>query len=118
MTAFVHWLLARRYVLLVLAIAVAPMVPMLAAALLTLETIHRGPYQGLVSAAIAATGVLLIGAIVDTNVVFNMVGVATMVSGAALGALVGLTQSRFRRVCCFASLASCWPSCSGRMRTA
>lgn len=93
MTVFVQWLLERRYALLILAIAVAPMVPMLAAALLTLETIRRGPYQGLVSAAIAATGVLVIGAVVDTNVLFNMVGVATMLSGAALGAIVGVTQS-------------------------
>lgn len=93
MTAFVQWLLRRRYALLILAIAVAPMVPMLAAALLTFETIRRGPYQGLVSAAIAATGVLVIGVVVGTNTMFNMVGVATMLSGAALGAIVSTTQS-------------------------
>lgn len=93
MTAFVQWLLRRRYALLILAIAVAPMVPMLAAALLTFETIRRGPYQGLVSAAIAGTGVLIIGVAVGTNVMFNTVGVATMLSGTALGAIVGATQS-------------------------
>lgn len=93
MTAFVQWLLRRRYALLILAIAIAPMVPMLAAALLILETIRRGPYQGLVSAAIAATGVLVIGVLVGTNALFNMVGVATMLSGAALGAIVSTTQS-------------------------
>lgn len=69
------------------------MVPMLAAALLTFETIRRGPYQGLVSAAIAGTGVLIIGVAVGTNVMFNTVGVATMLSGTALGAIVGATQS-------------------------
>ncbi len=93
MTVFLQWLLRRRYALLILAIAVAPMVPMLAAALLVFETMRRGPYQGLVSAAIAATGVLVIGAAVGTNVFFNMVGVATMLSGAALGAIVSATQS-------------------------
>ena len=93
MTAFAQWLQRRRYALLILAIAVAPMVPMLAAALLTFETIRRGAYQGLVSAAIAATGVLVIGMAVGTNELFNMVGVATMLSGAALGAIVTTTQS-------------------------
>jgi hypothetical protein len=93
-TAFVHWLLRRRYYLLILAIAVTPLIPMLAVALIVLDTIRRGPYQGLVSAAIAATGVVALSAVVGSEpVVVGAVGALTMLSGAGLGAIVVTSHS-------------------------
>jgi hypothetical protein len=93
-TAFVLWLLRQRYRLVILAIAVAPMIPVLAAALITLETIRRGTYQGIVSAAIGATGVLVLGTVVGTDLrLVGVVGVVTMFSGAGLGAIMHSTQS-------------------------
>ena len=94
MTAFVRWLLRRRYHLLILAIAVTPIVPMLAAALIALDTIRRGPYQGLVSAAIATTGVLTLTLFVGSDPrIVGAVGIVTMASGAALGSMIGVTRS-------------------------
>lgn len=91
MTAFVLWLLQRRYRLVVVAIAVAPMVPFVAAALMTLDTIRRGAYQGLVAAAVSATGVLALGALVGGEV--YIVSVASMFLGTGLGAVMGATHS-------------------------
>ncbi len=67
---------------------------MLAVALIALDTIRRGPYQGLVSAAIAATGVFALSVFVGSEpMVVGTVGVITMLSGAALGAIVVTTHS-------------------------
>ena len=46
MKLFVHWILERRYRLVVVAIATAPLLPVITTALLTLETIRRGTVQG------------------------------------------------------------------------
>lgn len=91
MTAFVLWLLQRRYRLVVIAVGVAPLVPFVAAALMALETIRRGAYQGLVAAAVSATGVLAIGALVGREVYFF--GVAGIFLGTGLGAIMGATHS-------------------------
>jgi hypothetical protein len=93
-TAFVLWLLQRRYRLIILAIAVAPMIPLLSAALMTLETLRRGPNQGLLSAAFGLAGVLVLGGVVGTDLsVLAPVGGLTMLSGTALGSIIGWTQS-------------------------
>ena len=56
MTGWVRWLLSRRYRLVILAAVLAPvpLVVIVASALMTLETLYRGPRYGLVS-AVAAT---------------------------------------------------------------
>jgi len=70
------------------------MIPVLAAALICLETIRRGPYQGIVSAAIGAMGVLVLGTAVGTDLrVVGIVGGVTMFSGAGLGAIMYSTLS-------------------------
>lgn len=94
MTAFARWLLQRRYHLLILAIAVTPLVPMLAVALLTLDTIRRGPYQGLVGAAIAATGSVALSGVVGSDIrIVGAVAAAAMLSGVALGSIIATTRS-------------------------
>lgn len=93
MTDIVLWLLRRRYRLVVIAVAVAPIVPLtlIAAALIALDTIRRGIYQGMVTAAISATGVLALGAIVGQQV--YPVGILGIVLGAVLGAIMSATRS-------------------------
>jgi hypothetical protein len=80
--------------LLTLAVAVTPLIPLLAVALIALETMRRGPRQGLLSAAIAFVCVLVLSAIVgfDTRVL-GIVGALTMTSGVGLGFIVNTTYS-------------------------
>jgi len=67
---------------------------MIAVALIALETMYRGAYQGLVSAVIAATGVLALSALVGSDVlVVGTVGSLTMLCGLALGVIIGSTRS-------------------------
>lgn len=67
---------------------------MFAAALIALDTIRRGPYQGLVGAAIGATGVVALSSIVGSDIrVAGSFGAATMLSGAALGSIIATTRS-------------------------
>jgi hypothetical protein len=93
-TALVGWLLQRRYRLLALAVAVTPFVQLLAVALIALDTIRRGPRQGLASALIALVGVVVLSAIVgfDTRVLGVMAS-TTMAAGFGLGAIVNATYS-------------------------
>jgi len=67
------------------------MVPFVAAALMTLETIRRGPYQGLVSATISATGVVLLGGIVGGDL--YGIGVLGLILGTVLGTILMATHS-------------------------
>jgi hypothetical protein len=90
-TAFVRWLLRHRYRLIVVAIAVAPMIPFAAAALMTLETIRRGPRQGLMTAAISAAGVVLLGMAVGGDL--YGVGVVGLFLGTMLGGIMAVTHS-------------------------
>ena len=91
MTGFVRWLLGGRYRLVLLAAVLAPfpIVACLSTALMTLETLYRGPKQGLVSAVAAAGGVLLFSWAWGGNpgdVV--QVGGAALLAGTGLGALL------------------------------
>ena len=94
MAGLVQWLLSRRYRLIILAAVLAP-VPVLvfvAAALMTLETLYRGPRDGLFSAAAAAVagtpmawvwGVSASGMALESG--------AVLLAGVGLGALLRRT---------------------------
>jgi hypothetical protein len=87
--AFTDWLLAQRQRLVIVAIVATPLLPVVSAALLALETIRRGPLQGLVSAAFGVAGLSLLAALSRTGVVtFALIGVASMGAGVAVGALI------------------------------
>lgn len=89
MKAFTDWLLAQRQRLVIVAIVATPLLPVVSAALLALETIRRGPLQGLVSAAFGVAGLSLLAALSRTGVVtFALIGVASMGAGVAVGALI------------------------------
>jgi hypothetical protein len=94
MRAFVEWVLTRRYRLIVLAIALAPIVPGLTTALLALETTHRGSVQGTSSAFMAIGGVLALALISGPNVMLMVaIGAVSLSAGVGIGALLRETNS-------------------------
>ena len=94
MKVFVSWALARRYRLIVLAVALAPIIPVIATALIALETIKRGNLQGSYSAALSILGVLLLAFVSGAGVQFaGALGVATLVTGVGVGCLVRWSRS-------------------------
>ncbi|MEE3197933.1 MAG: hypothetical protein VX225_05765 [Pseudomonadota bacterium] len=94
MKVFVSWALARRYRLIVLAVAFAPIIPVIATALIALETIKRGNLQGSYSAALSILGVLLLAFVSGAGVQFaGALGVATLVTGVGVGCLVRWSRS-------------------------
>jgi hypothetical protein len=89
MKSFVLWVSARRYRLILLASALAPLIQPASAALITLETARRGVAQGLL-AAVACTLVLVavsLGAGAGAGVVAGAAGVA-FVAGVLLGSML------------------------------
>lgn len=89
MKAFTDWLLAQRQRLVIVAIVATPLLPVVSAGLLALETIRRGPLQGLISAAFGVAGLSLLAALSRTGVAtFALIGVASMGAGVAVGALI------------------------------
>ena len=128
MTRLVRWLLQARYRLVVLAAILAP-VPLAACvstALTTLETLHRGPRQGLLSAVAATLGVFLLtfvwGGSPGATV---LAGGAVLLAGTALGALlrrVGSLAVAFQGVALFCVSgaflgALIWPEPGGWVTT-
>ena len=94
MKAFVSWALARRYRLIVLAAALAPIIPVAATALISLETVRRGSLQGSYSAALSILGVLLLALVSGAGVQFaGALGAATLVAGVGVGCLVRWSRS-------------------------
>jgi len=94
MKAFVGWVLARRYRLIVLAMALAPIIPVASTALIALETARRGNLQGSYSAALSILGVLLLAYVSGAGVQFaGVLGVATLVAGVGIGCLVRWSRS-------------------------
>ena len=121
MKVFVSWALARRYRLIVLAIALAPIIPVAATALIALETAKRGSLQGGYSAALSILGVLLLAFVSGAGVQFaGALGVATLVTGVGVGCLVRWSRSMvlaFQAIvllCLFGILGSgvLWPDLS------
>lgn len=121
MKVFVSWALARRYRLIILAIALAPIIPVAATALIALETAKRGSLQGGYSAALSILGVLLLAFVSGAGVQFaGALGVATLVTGVGVGCLVRWSRSMvlaFQAIvllCLFGILGSgvLWPDLS------
>jgi hypothetical protein len=89
MRAFVHWVLARRYRLILLAIMTAPVLPVVAAALTSLDTARRGPMQGLVGAFVGIAGMIILAFVSGTNpAVFTAIAFVTFLSGVGIGLLL------------------------------
>jgi len=89
MTAFVDWVLAKRYRLIVLAIALTPLLPFVTTALMVLESARRGALVGLSSALFGLAGVVIFAMMSGSSVIV-WVGVAAigMLGGVAVGALL------------------------------
>jgi hypothetical protein len=89
MRAFVQWVLARRYRLILLAIMTAPVLPVVASALTSLDTARRGPMQGLVGAFIGIAGMIILAFLSGTNpAVFTAIAFVTFLSGVGIGLLL------------------------------
>ena len=83
------WLLAQRQRLVIVAIVAAPLLPILTAGLLALETIRRGATQGAVSAAFGVAGLSLLAVLSRTGVLaFALMGVASMGAGVLVGSVI------------------------------
>ena len=62
MRVFVQWVLSQRYWLVLAAVVFAPL-PVVACALMVLNTLHRGPSEGLWTALAASTGLVLLAVV-------------------------------------------------------
>ena len=94
MKVLVQWVLNRRYRLVLIAIALAPVLPVITTALLTLETIRLGGIQGSYSALAGTAGIVALGSISGTDIeVLAAVGTLTLFAGVALGVLVRWANS-------------------------
>ena len=128
MTRLVRWLLHARYRLVVPAAVLAPipLVACVSTALTTLETLHRGPRQGLLSAVAATLCVLILTFVWGGSPGETLaVGGAVLFAGAGLGTLlrrVGSLAVAFQGVtllCGFGALlcALVWPEPGGLVTT-
>ena len=89
MKTLTDWLLAQRQRLVIVAIVAAPLLPILTAALLALETIRRGAVRGATSAAFGVAGLSLLAVLSRTGVLaFALIGLASMGGGVAIGILI------------------------------
>jgi len=89
MKRFVDWVLARRYRLILLAMAFTPLLPAAAAGLIGVETARRGPVQGVISSLAAIGGMLLLAFLTGANPsVAATLGLITFASGVVAGALL------------------------------
>jgi len=87
--AFVDWLLAQRQRLVIVAVVAAPLLPIVSAALIALETARRGVPAGLVSAVAAVGGLALLAVLSRTDLaMFAAIGTVSMGSGVIVGALL------------------------------
>jgi len=86
---FVDWVLSQRYWLVLIAIAFTPILPMVTAGLMVLNTLHRGTSEGAATAA-AGSGVLALLAVATAGAWLDVaaVGACAMLGGAALGAIL------------------------------
>ena len=89
MKAFVVWVLARRYRLVLLAIMSAPLLPVVAAALTSLDTARRGATHGLAGALASAAGVMALAFVSGASpAVFAAVALTTFLAGVGIGVLL------------------------------
>jgi hypothetical protein len=92
--AFVHWVLAQRYRLIVLAIALAPLLPTVTAALVALETLARGQSTGTRSAGYVLLGTAALGLVSSANLGL-VIGIAavTVLAGVLIGTVLRSSDS-------------------------
>jgi len=88
MKGVIQWLLGRRYRLVILAVAATPVIPIMATALMALETIRRGGVQGLLSAIAGTAGAMVLAWISGGAGILGLLVAMTMMSGVAMGVLV------------------------------
>ena len=94
MRVFVNWVLAQRYRLIILATALALIIPVVATALIAVDTIRRGGLQGSYSAALSIFGVLMLAFFSGAGIQFvGVLGGATLLAGVMLGVLVRWSRS-------------------------
>ncbi len=89
MKAFFDWLLARRQRLVIVAVAATPLLPMVTAALLVLETAKRGVRSGVISAALVVAGLCLLAALSRSSIpLFAATGIVSAALGVGIGELL------------------------------
>jgi hypothetical protein len=89
MRAFVDWVLARRYRLILLAIMTVPVLPCVTAALTSLDTLRRGPMQGFAGALIGVAGIVILALVSGAHpALFAVIALVTFLSGAGIGVLL------------------------------
>lgn len=89
MGSFASWVLARRYRPIVLAVAFAPLLPMLTVALQALDTAHRGTVQGVSSAMLGLAGIMGLAFVLGQNVpLLAGIGGLSLAAGIGIGALL------------------------------
>lgn len=94
MKPFVDWLLAQRLRLILVAVVAAPLLPLVSAALMTLDTARNGSRQGALSAAAALVGLLVIAALGRADVALvGAIGGVSMFGGVFVGELLRKTRS-------------------------
>ncbi len=92
MKRFVHWVLAQRHRVVILAVVAAPLLPTVTAALMGLGTARNGVQQGIVSAALGVGCLVLLGLAARADVAtFATMGAISFGTGVALGGLVRRT---------------------------
>lgn len=113
MKAFVDWVLAGRYRLIILAAVFAPLLQVVTMALVALDTLRRGPSQSSVSAAIALLGLIVLGMLTASftgasPATIGWVGIGSFAAGIGLGWLLrwaGGLVGAFQGVVLFAVVA-------------
>ncbi len=89
MKSVVDWVLARPYRLILLAVVFAPLVQILSAALVALETAKRGAARGLLAAAAAMAGVAALALASHASWGFvGGIGAGSLAAGVVLGLLL------------------------------
>jgi Predicted membrane protein (DUF2232) len=87
--AFVHWLLAQRQRLIIVAIVTAPLLQVVTASLLALETARYGVYRATLSAVIVVAGLALLAWISRGDIyAFAIIGVLSAGSGVLVGGII------------------------------
>jgi uncharacterized protein YybS (DUF2232 family) len=86
---FVHWLLAQRQRLIIVAVVAAPLFAIVTAGLLALETARRGVAQALLSSVAVTIGVSLLALVSRGDVIaFALIGLVSCLTGVLVGGLV------------------------------
>lgn len=89
MKTFANWVLNRRYWLILLAVSFVQVFPLVAAALLVMETRARGPAQAFGLAVLGLVAIAILSLFVGVSLSLALaIGAATLFSGVAMGSLL------------------------------